>query len=64
MSKDLKLTSVKVPEKLFEDFRILTIQTKFSLQKLAERSIFLYCTDSEYRKLIHSQLNTSYSGSL
>jgi hypothetical protein len=60
MKQDLKLTSVKVPEQLFEDFRILTIQTKFSLQKLTERAMFLYVTDNEFRKLIHSQLNTIY----
>lgn len=52
-----KLTSVKVKDDLFEEFKILTIRTKFSLQKLVDRSMFLYLTDEVYRKQIHNQLS-------
>ena len=31
---DNKLTSVKVNEELFEEFKVLCVRTKFSLQKL------------------------------
>jgi hypothetical protein len=64
MGKDKTLTSVKLPESLFEDFRVLTVRTKFTFQKLAERAMFLYVTDENFRKQIHEQLNTSYSGSI
>ena len=49
-----QLTSVKIDEKLFEDFKINTIKFKFSLQKLAERAMYLYNTDPEFRKQIHN----------
>ena len=42
---DNKLTSVKVSEELFEEFKVLCVRTKFSLQKLVDRSIHLYLTD-------------------
>ena len=52
--KNQQLTSVKVDKELFELFRVNTIKMKFSFQKLAERSMYLYNTDPEYRKMIHN----------
>jgi len=49
-----QLTSVKINDKLFEDFKINSIKFKFSLQKLTERAMFLYNTDPEFRKEIHN----------
>lgn len=64
MEDNKKLTSVRLPHELFDEFRILTIKTKFSFQKLAERAIYLYTTNEEFRKLIHEQLDTNYTGSI
>ena len=47
----LKLTSVKLEEKLFEDFKVASIRQKFNLQKLVNRSIHLYLTNEEVRKI-------------
>lgn len=47
------LTSVKVTEDQFDLMKIKMISTKFSLQKLVDRSIFLYLNDEEYRKKLH-----------
>jgi hypothetical protein len=58
------LTSTKIPEKLFEDFKVMTVRTKFTLQKLTERSIYLYLTNDDFRKMIHNQLDTTYTGSI
>lgn len=58
-----KLTSVKVNEELFEEFKILCVRTKFSLQKLVDRSIHLYLTDEDYKKQLHNHTNLSLSGS-
>lgn len=58
-----KLTSVKVNEELFEEFKILCVRTKFSLQKLVDRSIHLYLTDEEYKKQLHNHTNLTLSGS-
>ena len=53
----MTLTSVKVQRGLFEDFKIECVKRKFSFQKLADRSLFLYLTDEDFRKKINSQLN-------
>jgi hypothetical protein len=64
MSKDKVLTSVKLPEKLFEEFKVECIRTKFSIQKLTERAMYLYMIDSEFKKNIHNVLDTAFTGSL
>ena len=64
MGNKMQLTSVKVPEDLFEQFKIACVRYKFSVQKLTERSMFLYLTDEEFRKHIHNQLDTQFSGSI
>ena len=56
-SKEMTLTSVKVRSKLFENFKIECVKRKFSFQKLADRAIFLYLTDEDFRKKINSQTN-------
>lgn len=48
------LTSVKVNPDTFDQFKIETIKMKFSLQKLVDRSIYLYLNDEEYRKKLHN----------
>ena len=53
----MTLTSVKVQSNLFEDFKIECVKRKFSFQKLADRSLFLYLTDEDFRKKINNQTN-------
>ena len=60
---DNKLTSVKVNEELFEEFKVLCVRTKFSLQKLVDRSIHLYLTEDDFRKKLHNNSNLALSGS-
>jgi hypothetical protein len=55
--KDMTLTSVKIQSDLFENFKIECVKRKFSFQKLADRAIYLYLTDEEFRKQITNQLN-------
>ena len=55
--KDLTLTSVKVKSDLFENFKIECVKRKFSFQKLADRAIYLYLTDEDFRKQITNQTN-------
>jgi len=58
MSKEkLQLTSVKVQPDLFEDFKMECIKTKFSLQKLTNRAIYLYLTSDDFKCQIHNQTN-------
>jgi hypothetical protein len=55
MSK--KLTSVRVEQELFEDFKIECVRYKFSFQKLADRAIYFYLTDEKFRQRIHNQID-------
>ena len=55
--KPMTLTSVKVKSDLFENFKIECVKRKFSFQKLADRSLFLYLTNEDFRKQITNQIN-------
>jgi len=55
----MQLTSVKIPEDLFEEFKISCIKYKFSIQKLTERCMYMYLTDNEFRTKVHNQLDTT-----
>jgi hypothetical protein len=56
-SKKMTLTSVKVQSQLFENFKVECVRRKFSFQKLADRSLFLYLTNEDFRKQITNQTN-------
>jgi len=60
----LKLTSVKVADNLFQDFKISSIKHKFNLQKLVNRAVHLYLNDEDFRKQIHNHTDLTVSGSL
>ena len=55
--KDKTLTSVKIQSDLFQDFKIECVKRKFSFQKLADRAIYLYLTDEDFRRTISNQTN-------
>lgn len=55
--KDEKLTSVKITQPLFDKFKVACLEDNFSFKKLADRAIFLYLTDKEFRSKIQSQNN-------
>lgn len=52
-----QLTSVKVDKVLFQEFKEECLKYKFSLQKLADRAIYLYLTEEEFRQKLHNQTN-------
>ena len=60
MSEGKKLTSVKLDEDLFEDFKVQCVRMKFLFQKLAERTMHLYMTDEDFRKKIHNYKDLDY----
>lgn len=57
------LTSLKVPVKLYEDYKIVTELSRLGLQDLVDRSMYLYMSDADYRMKIHSTFATYYTGS-
>jgi len=54
-NKEMTLTSVKIKSDLFENFKIECVKRKFSFQKLADRAIYLYLTNDDFRKQITNQ---------
>ena len=61
--KNTKLTSVKILENLYERFKLNTVNTKMTLQKLTNRSINLYLTDEEYKDKLETCNELTVSGS-
>ena len=58
---DKKITTVKVLSELYNDFKRLNIESGFSLQKLVNRSMFLYVNEDKFKQTIE---NTQLSGSV
>ena len=61
--KNTKLTSVKIIESLYEKFKLNTVNTKMTLQKLTNRSVDRFLTDEKYREEIETYDNLTISGS-
>ena len=53
MIKQEKLTSVKITQPLFDKFKMACLQDNFSFKKLADRAIYLYLTDKDFKQLVH-----------
>ena len=61
--KNTKLTSVKILENLYERFKLNTVNTKMTLQKLTNRSVDRFLQDEKYREEIETYENLVASGS-
>lgn len=48
-----KLTTVKVLSEKYSEFKIDTLPTEMTLQKLVNRAIHLYLTDEKFKKNIN-----------
>ena len=58
-----KLTSVKILQDLYGKFKVATVNTKMTLQKLTNRSVYLYMSDDKYRDRIETTDELTISGS-
>lgn len=56
-NSEKRLTTVRIQDELFQQFKYQCIKNKFSFQKLASRCIFLYLTDKDFRSSIHNLNN-------
>ena len=61
--KNTKLTSVKILESLYERFKLNTVNTKMTLQKLTNRSVDRFIRDEKFREEIETYDNLTISGS-
>ena len=59
----LKLTSVKILKSIYDSFKLTTVNTNMTLQKLANRSIHRYLNDPSFKEEmnIYTELNNSGS---
>jgi hypothetical protein len=61
--KNTKLTSVKILESLYERFKLNTVNTKMTLQKLTNRSVDRFLTDEKFKEEIETYDGLTVSGS-
>ena len=61
--KETKLTSVKIIDELYKNFKSKVVQNGFNLQKLVNRSIYLYNEDSNFENKLHGEDSLVQSGS-
>ena len=61
--KNAKLTSVKVLKNLYNEFKVDNIDSGMTLQKLTNRSIYLYMNDSSFKNTVDSNNSLLISGS-
>lgn len=57
------LTSIKIFKDKYNAFKGIANVEEFTLQKLVNRSIHLYVTDSDYRKKLSETIDLQTSGS-
>ena len=60
---EMKLTSVKILKSLYNKFKMVTVNTKMSLQKITNRAIDMYLTDENFRSSLETHEDLTVSGS-
>jgi hypothetical protein len=55
-------TTVKVEETIYDDFKVLGVRHKLTLQGLMEKSVYLYVNDDSFREIINSFILPITSG--
>ena len=63
MKKEIKLTSVKIIESLYNNFKVKTVNSNMNLQKLVNRAIHQYLNDEDAKELIETYDKLHPSGS-
>ena len=63
MKNSTKLTSVKILEGLYNKFKLDTVNTKMTLQKLTNRSVDKFLNDNKFKEEIETYDNLTASGS-
>ena len=58
-----KLTSVKILKILYERFKVSTVNSEMTLQKLTNRAIDLYLESNEFKEKVEIHEDLTVSGS-
>ncbi len=59
----IKLTSVKIVQDLYNEFKHVSLDENLNLQKLVNRCILLYIEDENFRDKINKSIDLKESGS-
>ena len=59
----LKLTSVKVLKSLYDKFKVETINSSMTLQKITNRAMHRYLNDNDFKEEINTYVELISSGS-
>ena len=60
----IKLTSVKIVQDLYNEFKHVSLDENLNLQKLVNRCILLYIEDENFRDKINKSIDLKESGSI
>ena len=63
MKKEIKLTSVKIIESLYNNFKLKTVNSNMNLQKLVNRAINQYLNDESIKESIETYYKLHLRGS-
>jgi hypothetical protein len=58
-----KLTSVKLLQDLYNKFKLKTVNTDMTLQKLTNRSVNMFLENKDFREKVETYDNLTISGS-
>tara|TARA_Y100000034_G_C6540359_1_gene233091 strand:- start:165 stop:359 length:195 start_codon:yes stop_codon:yes gene_type:complete len=60
---NIKLTSVKLIKGLYDEFKLRTVNSEMTLQKVANRAILMYLKEDGFRDKVETNQDLSISGS-
>jgi hypothetical protein len=60
---DTKLTSIKVLANIYQSFKVICIHRGTTLQRVVNRSLYLYLNDQDFRDTIDNVSELDVSGS-
>ena len=63
MKVSTKLTSIKIIENIYKQFKSNTVNTKMNLQKLVNRSVYMYNTNESFKDELNNTTSLIVSGS-
>tara|TARA_R100001377_G_scaffold77585_1_gene54919 strand:- start:347 stop:541 length:195 start_codon:yes stop_codon:yes gene_type:complete len=60
---NIKLTSVKLIKGIYDEFKLRTVNSEMTLQKVTNRALKMYLEDKNYREQVDTNKDLSISGS-
>ena len=61
--QNVKLTSVKLIKGLYDEFKLKTVNSNMTLQKITNRAIVMYLKEDRFKEQIETNQSLSISGS-